>query len=585
MDMNKKLFRMMLSLLLGGSIFTGCSDENSGEEPGGGSETQEVTEEIYYANMFGKDVMSTFYYWCDEIGTDLDAWNIKTNTDPIGTVDRIRYHEGEKYIDKWSMLTDDMDSFTSSVEGVSTTFGWNLSVYLLPQTSNQCVAAVNFVHAGTPAAEAGLDRGDIIVGLNGGNLTTENYTDLYYASALKVDLGRYEAATNTISPLGKSVELTARTMYEDPVLCDSIYEFGGKKVGYLAYSSFDLHSIEKLVETAREFKAAGVEELVLDLRYNGGGYVITENVLASLFAPQEAVDQKLVFEQEDYNDYLTEEYRKLGYSLETRFATEFEYPDGNVTKKVSTKGANIGLKKVYGLIGSGSASASEALLGGLMPYMDVQLIGSQTHGKYCTGWMMAAKEAYKLCPKAIEDWGIYVMVSIYQNADGETPCMPDGMVPDVEVEDVPLLPYRLGDVDEPLLRAALTGRDVHTTTSRLCRPAASACSSAGCRTYGSLSSAAASCFRRLRCWRACVEPCPNGKNGKGCPHRGWRHPFSVCAARGAGLTADCRPRRRRHRRPHRGRWACRCHRRRRCRASRAGACWRWRCPSPVRPCR
>ena len=56
-----------------------------------------------------------------------------------------------------------------------------------------------------------------------------------------------------------------------------------------------------------------------------------------------------------------------------------------MTKNVSTKGANIGLKKVYGLIGSGSASASEALLGGLMPYMDVQLIGSQTHGKYCTG--------------------------------------------------------------------------------------------------------------------------------------------------------------------------------------------------------
>lgn len=324
MDMNKKLFSMMLSLLLGGSIFTGCSDENSGEELGGGSETQEVTEEIYYANMFGKDVMSTFYYWCDEIGKDLDAWNIKTNTDPIGTVDRIRYHEGEKFIDKWTMLTDDMDSFTSSVEGVSTTFGWSLSVYPVSATGNQCVAAVNYVHAGTPAAEAGLDRGDIIVGLNGGNLTTENYLDLYYASSLKVDLGRFEAATNTIYPLGKSVELTARTMYEDPVLCDSIYEFGGKKVGYLAYSSFDLHSIEKLVETAREFKAAGVEELVLDLRYNGGGYVITENVLASLFAPQEAVDQKLVFEQEDYNDYLTEEYRKLGYSLETRFATEFE---------------------------------------------------------------------------------------------------------------------------------------------------------------------------------------------------------------------------------------------------------------------
>ena len=83
-----------------------------------------------------------------------------------------------------------------------------------------------------------------------------------------------------------------------------------------------------------------------------------------------------------------------------------------------------------------------------MPYMDVRLIGSQSHGKYCTGWMLAAEDAYENCPKEIRDWGIYVMVSIYQNADGETPCMPDGLIPDVAVADDPMLPYQLGDVEE-----------------------------------------------------------------------------------------------------------------------------------------
>ena len=81
-------------------------------------------------------------------------------------------------------------------------------------------------------------------------------------------------------------------MYENPIICDSVYEFNGKKVGYLAYTGFDLKSINPLIEIGKKFKAEGIEELVLDLRYNGGGYVITENVLASMFAPQEAVSSK-----------------------------------------------------------------------------------------------------------------------------------------------------------------------------------------------------------------------------------------------------------------------------------------------------
>lgn len=449
--MKRKLVTGLVSFVMLAGCFglTGCSKDEEGW-------SLSIPEETYYANRFGKDVMNMYYLWSAEIADDLAGWDAETNTDPIGTVDRIRYHDSNGYIDKWTMMTDDMSSFVSSVGGVSTTFGWSLTVYLVDQKTKQCIAVVNFVHDDTPAARAGLKRGDILLSIDGQPLTADNYLNLYYNTHLSASLGRYDAAENTIYDLGKSVELTAENMYEDPVLCDSVYEFSGKKVGYLAYSAFDLTSISKLIAVCKDFKAAGVRELVLDLRYNGGGYVLTENVLASMLAPQQAVASGQVFEREVYNNSLTEYLQKQGVSLETCFSTDYTYQDGDVERSVSTQDANIGLEKIYALIGKGSASASEALLGGLMPYMDVRLIGEQSSGKYCTGLMLAAEDAYTEVPEAIRNWGLYVMVSIYQNAAGETPCMPDGLRPDVGVGDEPMLGYALGDVNEPLLRQALT---------------------------------------------------------------------------------------------------------------------------------
>ena len=89
--------------------------------------------------------------------------------------------------------------------------------------------------------------------------------------------------------------------------------------------------------------------------------------------------------------------------------------------------------------------------------------------------MMSGADTYEDCPEEIKNWGVYVMVSIYQNAAGETPCMPDGLQPDIEATDDPMQPYQLGDVNEPMLRTALTaaGRDYETSeaSSRSLSPA------------------------------------------------------------------------------------------------------------------
>ncbi|MCR8893559.1 S41 family peptidase [Bacteroides sp. ET336] len=447
MDLNR--LKLTLScLIISGYVITGCTKEEGNSDNSG--DKSKITEETRYANRFAREALEIYYYWNEEISKDLNQLDPEKNSDPIATVEKIRYHDGTNEIDKWTMLTDNMDEFTSSVEGVTTTYGYTPKVYLLSENSNKVIAAVAFVSENSPAEKAGIKRGDLIYKIDGKTLTTENYLDLFYSSQIKLSMAKLVG--NTITPTTE-LSLEAVKTYENPILCDSVYNLDGKKVGYLAYSSFDLKSIPKLINICKEFKNEGIKELILDLRYNGGGYVITENVLASMFAPQVNVTNKDVFEKEDYNEFFTKYYEQEGISTITRFQTEYNYEDMDLN--VSTKDANIGLEKIYGIITGNSASASEALLSGLMPYMDIELIGEQSHGKYCTGWMLAAEDAYDKVPQVIKDWGIYVMVSIYKNVKDETPCMPNGLTPNVKAEDNPLETYQLGDENEAMLRVAL----------------------------------------------------------------------------------------------------------------------------------
>lgn len=450
--MNARLFfgKALFVLCVCCLLFSCKDDDNKVTDNG-----RKTTDEQYYANLFAGDALSLYYYWNEEVAADLDKLDPETNTDPISTVDKIRYHQGETYIDKWTMLTDDMSSFENSVQGVATSYGYELMFYYADESYTNIYGVVAFVYADSPAEKAGMKRGDVIYALNGVGITESNYMDLYYSSQAKLSVAGLvqEAGEAVLKPVTE-ISLQAVEMYENPVLCHKILDVNGKKVAYLAYSSFDLKSIEPLIEICKGFKAEGVKDLILDLRYNGGGYVITESVLASMFAPQDVVSAGKVLETEDYNKILTEEYRKQGYTdFATYFETEFNYP--NVSLNVSTKDANIGLEHIYALIGPNSASASEALLGGLMPYMPVTLIGEQSHGKYCTGVMLGTSDFYTKAPSAIENWGIYVMISIYKNSAGETPCMPDGLKPDVMAYDNPRMPIQLGDENESLLKAAL----------------------------------------------------------------------------------------------------------------------------------
>ncbi len=463
----KNFYWLFVALLVGFSNAS-CSDDDPVENETGGllPPKRETTEEIYSANVFAHDVLHDIYLWNKEIYNDLKQLDPNKNMDPIKTVENIRYHEGSKEVDKWTMLTDDLKSMVSGTQGVETTFGYNLALFYISEGSKDVCGAVTHVFKNSPAEKIGLKRGDLIIGINGNPITENNMMDLFYASNLTIQTANI--VKDQIIP-GKSLKITAVTMYEDPILATKVFDIKGKKVGYLAYASFDLQSAEKLVEICKQFKSEGVEELVLDLRYNGGGYVFTENLLASMLAPYEAVKNKEVIETEIWNETMMEMFKKQGESLETRLSFIHSIKTDSEKMEFNTEDANIGLKKIYGLVGRGTASASESIFVGLLPYFgsNIQLIGEQTHGKYCTGIMMSPEDAYKNPPKGIDNWGIYVMINRYADKNGENPCMPDGFIPNYEVFDNPIESYQLGDENEVLLKKALTlaGKEYPETKS------------------------------------------------------------------------------------------------------------------------
>ena len=487
----KKLWISIILTLPLWLIPTGCEkpdnpgkeEEQKQEQEQKESQTQEDSElknTYLYVNTFARNTMNLYYLWNEEIKSALSSW--KDTEEPIAKVASIRYHTGAGSnrvdVDRWTALYDDFKAFENSVSGNEKTYGFDFVIYGYDDES--VCAVVTYTYADSPAREAGLQRGDVIVKVNGKSLDraatgssqlSQGAVNIIYNELLggdKVELGllRYDAEKKEYS--SKKFTMNSVEMYENPVLLSKVFDCGGKKVGYLVFTSFTLNACEDLIRVAKEFKAEGVSELILDLRYNGGGYVITENVLASLLAPEAEVLAGSIVSTEVYNAGLTEYFADRGEDTNTYFETEFTFNAGKKNEyTLSTADANIGITKIYAIIDSGTASASEAILCDLFPYMDITLVGQRSHGKYCSGVMMEGPDFYddysdqldattvKKGKKYTDNWGLYVMYSRFADKNGETRCMPNGLAPDVKADDDPLDGCQLGDSKETMLAVAL----------------------------------------------------------------------------------------------------------------------------------
>ena len=402
----------------------------------------------YYANTFAYNAMSTYYLWKDEISSQLENWI--TTEDPFKRVETSRYS-----MDRWTKLYEDYSSFESTVTGNGETFGLGFSVYFYDQAHTRICAVVNYTYENSPAQQAGLKRGDVILTIDGESMTPDNYKAV--ASLLFQDGSRTLGLED-----GRTLLLQSMDMYEDPVHTSVILDYGGKRFGYLHYTGFTLDSCKDLESTFATFKAQGITDLVLDLRYNGGGYTFTSNALASMIAPPAAVNEGAVYNREIYNDILTNPDKDVEY-----FQKEVTYTSTSGERvTVRPLEVNPGIEHLWVIVTGTSASASEALICGLKPYMDVTLVGEQTSGKFtggfllkATAWFDGIKEAkfdIEEGKKVLSTWGMYIITSRYADCNGVTLSMPDGISPDYEVLDNPLDATPLGDSEEKMLAATLS---------------------------------------------------------------------------------------------------------------------------------
>ncbi len=274
-----------------------------------------------------------------------------------------------------------------------------------------------------------LHRGDWLRELNA--LSQRNDIKLYE---------RGEIRENTFIPLDTlTVELNIWGNTQNTVYMDSIYFINGKKIGYLCYLEYD--NTRDLEKSIKKFYQENIDELILDLRYNPGGYVSTCLYLCNSIVPANAYG--MIFQQRRYNDILAEELKK---ETGEEMSKEYYSTPSQQGNTLGTKLYGLDLNRLYVLTSQYTASASEANIICLRPYMDVFIIGEQTYGKGVGSYTIRdSRYKYQLQP----------ITSQYYNAKMET-TPNEGIKPTVEIPggyDTSL--KELGDINEPLLATAL----------------------------------------------------------------------------------------------------------------------------------
>lgn len=386
---------------------------------------EKVSREIIATNKWIDDNMSLYYLWNEFIPTGIDYTR---ESDPKAFFFKLLYRD----LDKWSQITDDYPKLESELNGDPVTMGYRPAFYLTG--NNNVIIVVSYVYPGSPAEEAGLKRGNIILSIDNKQLDTTNYQDLYSGTSYQVQLGA--VVGNSLVYTGESLNMTARTTMTDPAIYYQLFEQEGHKIGYLVYVEFikgpNEMYLRQLDNIFNEFKAEGISDLIIDLRYNPGGEVDAAVYLASLIAPAPVATG---------NETLV----NLNYNHDLQQYMEYNNHDDLLSYKFTNTTSNIGLNRVCFLTTSSSASASELVIIGLDPYMEVILVGEPTFGKYTGAWVI---------PDDNMKWAIMPIVSKFSNSVGFTDFF-DGLMPDHQVDDDLFSAVPFGDLSDPMIAKAV----------------------------------------------------------------------------------------------------------------------------------
>jgi len=259
----------------------------------------------------------------------------------------------------------------------------------------------------------------------------------------------------------RTVNIAPVTIKTDPVLVDSVYQIGGKKIGYLFYTDYITNYNNRLYDVFSKFKQAGVTDLVLDIRYNHGGGISAATYLSSLIAPAASVKAKSPFVGLSYNNFLNQYFDRKKWSRTDSLGV-YDKTEQNPLL------ANLNLNKVYIIATGDSYSASELTTFCLRPFMNVVHIGDNTGGKYTASWTLHAYDedlgATVYGPDdltatekiELKDWAMQPIVAKYTDRDNRSFENPGYLAPDISESEGYIIDWKpLGDTSDRLLGQAI----------------------------------------------------------------------------------------------------------------------------------
>ncbi|MDM8525860.1 S41 family peptidase [Desulfococcaceae bacterium HSG8] len=379
----------------------------------------------YYAQAWGNNASDTAAFPdCTPEGQNAYVYSVMKNVylwdDEIPEVDYTAYDSPEELLedimyesDRWSYITSKGEYHAYQEEGRFIGLGFGTKY----DDNDDC--RIRLVFENSPAHAAGIKRGDKLLKINGKTVEEIDDNDLW------------DTASGPDEP-GVSCELTIEdsegnarviTMLKDWVIINTvryhdIFRIDGTNIGYLVFTSFIEKSLSELDSVFAEFSREGVDELILDLRYNGGGRSDVAQHLASLIAGNEAYGE--IFLQTTHND------RHRNWDRAEYF----------------TRPANaLNLGRVVVITTEATCSASEAVINSLNPFINVAIVGDTTCGK------PVGMHGYDFCDKhisPIEFEGV--------NAHGQGDYF-DGISPTCYGDDD--LSRLFGDTEEASLKEAL----------------------------------------------------------------------------------------------------------------------------------
>ncbi|MBV1858511.1 MAG: hypothetical protein KUG77_08875 [Nannocystaceae bacterium] len=387
-------------------LCTGCSQD----DPLDFGKPRDCT--IPEQNAFMYRLMQEAYLWNEYVPDDVDPAAFES---PSDLVTEVRYAE----LDRWSRVSDLATSDALFEEGMVIGLG------IRTRRAEDNRVLLGFVDPLSPAGVAGLQRGDELVGAGGFTSAeldeSDGWTDALRANEPGVEVDLKVLGNSATEPTEVSLIADWYPLVTVPLA--DVIDHEGLPVGYLFFTTFVEPSIDELSEAFTQFEAAGVRNIVIDMRYNGGGRISAARHLVDLLVGSQASGE--ISYRTDYTPALA---------------------DANSTRHIERQRASLPALDHAVFITTGStASASELVINAVRPWATVSIVGSMTAGK------PVGSAQFSFCDKSAHPITFRLL-----NARGEGDYF-DGFATHCESRDD--LGHQLGDPQEASMAAALARLD------------------------------------------------------------------------------------------------------------------------------